>query len=178
MVSNRWRILATPFAVLALASPALIDCGSLPKVPGGIPGMADCPDVANAEAVAKFDWEKNFKLDAKVAGQLKGGIQAAIDLKGLAAQVDGDLKVACGGLAKDLGSKEDFKDGTSACKAAIKVMGEVKAKMGASAKISLDIKPPVCSASMSAMADCAGECDVKATGGKAEVKCEGGEISG
>jgi len=178
MVSNGWRIVATPFAVLALISPALIDCGSLPKVPGGIPGMAECPDMASAEAVAKFDWQKNFKLDAKVAGQLKGGVAAAIDLKALAAQIDGDLKVACGGLAKDLGSKEDFKDGTSACKAAIKVMGEVKAKMGASAKISLDIKPPVCSASMSAMADCAGECDASVKGGKAEVKCEGGEISG
>lgn len=178
MASNRWRIASMPFAVLVLASPMLIDCGGMPKVPGGIPGAADCPDMASADAVANFDWKQNFKLDAKVEGQLKAGLGAAIELKGLAAQIDGELKVACGNIAKDLGAKGDYKSGDEACKAALKVMGEVKAKMGANAKLALDIKPPKCSASMNAMAECSGKCDASVSGGKAEVKCEGGEISG
>src|SRR5262249_31100954 len=128
--------------------------------------------------VAKFDWAKEFKLEASAGAKLKGGVAAALNLKGLAAEIDGDLKVACGNLAKDLGAKGDFADGQAACKAAIKVMGEVKAKMGASAKIALDLQPPKCSALMSAMADCAGSCDASVKGGKADVKCEGGEISG
>src|SRR5687767_1756973 len=177
MVSNRWRMFATPFAVLALGSPLLMDCGALPKLPGGIPGVADCPEM-NAEAIAKFDWAKNFKLDAKASAQLKGGLEAAINLQGLAAEIDAELAAACNGLAKDLGGKGDVKSGPDACKAAIKVMGEVKAKMGASAKLAIDLAPPVCSASMDAMADCAGSCDASVKGGKAEVKCEGGEISG
>lgn len=177
MVSNRWRIVMTPVAALILGSPLLMDCGSLPKLPGGIPGVADCPEM-NAEAIASFDWTKNFKLNAEVSGKLKGGLAAAIELKGLAAQIDGELAVACNDIAKDLGGKGDAKGAPDACKAAIKVMGDVKAKFGASAKISLDLQPPVCSASMSAMADCAGSCDASVKGGKAEVKCEGGEISG
>jgi len=168
-----------PFAVLVLAAPMLIDCGGLPKPPGGLPGVpGDCPDMASAEAVAQFDWKGKFKLDAKADGQLKAGLGAAIELKGLAAQIDGDLKLACGSIAKDLGAKGEYKSGEEACKAALKVMGEVKAKIGANAKLSLDIKPPKCSASMNAMAECSGKCDASVSGGKAEVKCEGGEISG
>jgi hypothetical protein len=178
MVSNRWQKLAAPFVVIALGSPLIMDCGALPSVPGvpGLPG--NCPDMANAEAVAKFDWEKEFKLDAKVAGQLKGGLEAAINLQALSAKIDGELAAACNGLGKDLGGKGDAKSAPDACKAAITVMGTVKAKMGANAKLAIDIAPPVCSASMDAMAECAGSCDASVKGGKAEVKCEGGEISG
>ena len=46
-------------------------------------------------------------------------------------EIDGDLKGACGNLAKDLGATGDFADGKAACEAAIKVMGEVRAKIGA-----------------------------------------------
>src|SRR6266545_1319763 len=183
MVSNTWRIVSWPVLVMALGSPMLLDCGG--GGPGGLPGApsipgapGNCPDMASADAVAKFDWQKEFKLEASTSGKLKGGLAAAINLKGLAAEIDGDLKVACGNLAKDLGASGDFPDGKAACEAAIKVMGEARAKMGANAKASLAIQPPHCSASMDAMADCAGSCDASVQGGKAEVKCEKGELSG
>ena len=179
MVSNYWRIVSLPVLLTALGSPLLIDCGKVPGVPGapavpGVPGgPGNCPDMANVDAVANFDWQKEFKLDASAAGKLKGGLTAAINLKGLALEIDGDLKAACGGLAKDLGASGDFADGKAACDAAIKVMGEMRAKMGAKASASLAVTPPHCSASMDAMADCAGKCDASVQGGKAEVKCEG-----
>jgi hypothetical protein len=185
MVSNYWRIVSWPILLAALGTPILMDCGG--KMPGGgglpgvpsVPGVAGkCPDMANVDAVASFDWGKEFKLEASAAGKLKGGVTAAINLKNLAMEIDGDLKVACGNLAKDLGATGDFADGTAACQAAIKIMGEARAKMGAHAKIALDLQPPKCSASMDAMADCAGHCDASVSGGKAEVKCEGGELSG
>jgi hypothetical protein len=134
--------------------------------------------MANVDAVANFDWAKEFKLDASASAKLKGGLTAAINLKGLAMEIDGDLKGACGNLAKDLGATGDFADGKSACEAAIKVMGEVRAKLGANAKASLAVQPPHCSASIDAYADCAGKCDASVTPGKADIKCEGGEISG
>lgn len=178
MTSNRWRVIATPFFAAMLVAPVLVNCDKLGKVPGvpSIPG--NCPDTASLDAIAKADWTAALKVDAKVGAQVKGGLQAALNLKNLAAEIDGQLKVACNNLAKDLGGPGDGKDGPTACKAAIDVMGSVKAKMGASAKIAIDIVPPKCAASMSATAECAGKCDVQATGGKAEVKCEGGEISG
>ncbi len=182
MVSNYWRLISWPMLVGALGLPILMDCG---KMPGGMPGVpnvpgapGNCPDMANADAVASFDWQKEFKLDAAASGKLKGGLSAAINLKALAGEIDGDLKTACGGLAKDLGATGDFADGKSACDAAIKVMGEVRAKLGANAKASLVVQPPHCTASMDAYADCAGHCDASVSGGKAEVKCEKGELSG
>jgi hypothetical protein len=182
MVSNTWRIVSWPVLVMALSAPMLIDCGKmpggLPKAPG-VPGMAgNCPDMANVDAVANFDWAKEFQLDVQAAGKLKAGVTAAVNLKALAAEIDGDLKAACGGLAADLGAKGPFATGEEACKAAVKVMGEVKAKLGANAKLDLVVQPPQCSASMDAMADCSGKCDASVQGGKAEVKCEGGELSG
>jgi hypothetical protein len=171
-------MISWPVLLGALGLPALMDCGKLPTPPG-VPNVGgNCPDMASVDAVAKFDWQKEFKLDASASGKLKGGLSAAINLKALAAEMDGDLKAACGGLAKDLGATGDFADGKSACEAAIKVMGEVRAKMGANAKATLVVQPPHCSASMDAYADCAGHCDASVQGGKAEVKCEKGELSG
>lgn len=181
MTSTVSRTLAWPALALALASPLLMDCGNLPKVPGvpNVPGMpGNCPDIANLEAVAAFDWAGEFKLDASAAGKLKGGITAAIHLQDLAASIDADLKTGCGNLAKDLGAEGEFEDGAAACKAAVAAMGDVKAKLGGSAKLTLDVKPPKCAVSFDAMADCAGSCDASVSGGKAELKCEGGEISG
>jgi hypothetical protein len=134
--------------------------------------------MASVDAVANFDWQKEYKLDATAAGKLKGGLSAAINLRGLAMQIDGDLKSACGNIAHDLGASGDFADGKAACDAAIKVMGETRAKLGAGAKATLVTQPPHCSASMDAYADCAGKCDANVQGGKAEVECEPGKLSG
>jgi len=182
MVSNYWRFVSWPILLSALGSPLLIDCGGkMPSVPGAPPGMGapgNCPDMASVDAVANFDWQKEYKLEASSASKLKGGLSAAINLRGLAMQIDGDLKSACGNIVHDLGGSGDFADGKAACDAAIKVMGETRAKLGAGAKATLVTQPPHCSASMDAYADCAGHCDASVQGGKAEVKCEGGELSG
>ena len=182
MVSNRFRVVSWPVLVGALSAPMLMNCGGLP---GGLPGVpalpgmpGNCPDMANLDAVAKFDWSKEFKLDVTAGAKLKGGVTAALELKDIAAQIDGDLKTACGGLAKDLGAGTEFKSGEEACKAAIKAMGDFRAKLGANAKIALSIDAPKCSASMDAYADCAGSCDASVKGPSAKVECKGGEISG
>lgn len=186
MASNRWSVVSWPLMVAALSSPLFIDCGGLPaglpKPPGALGDAMDaakgCPDVASVEGIAKVDWANEFKLDAKAGAQLKGGLTAAVNLKGLAAQIDADLKAGCAPLAKDLGGTGEYASGEEACKAAIKAMGDVKAKFGANAKIALDVAAPKCSASIDAYADCAGKCDASVSGGKAKVECKGGEISG
>src|SRR3954466_9977550 len=182
MVSNSWRLVSWPILVAALGSPLLMDCGKMPGgLPGGVPnvpGAGSCPDMANVDAVANFDWQKEFKVDASASAKLKGGVDAALSLKNLAVDVDGDLKGACTNLAKDLGASGDFADGHAACEGALKAMADTRAKIGANFKAALVVNPPHCSASMDAYADCAGHCDANVQGGKAEVKCEGGEISG
>jgi len=134
--------------------------------------------MANLEAVASFDWAKEYKLEASAGAKLKAGISGAVTLQAMAAQVDADLKLACGGLAKDLGATGEFKTGEEACKAAIKAMGDARAKIGGKLTAKLVVQPPQCSASMDAMAECAGKCDASVSGGKAEVTCEPGKLSG
>lgn len=161
-------------------SPILVNCGQLPNVPGAdkLPSAGNCPDMANVDAIMAFDFGKEFKLQGDVGAKIKGGVASAVDLKGVAASIDADLKAGCGGLAKDLGATGDFKDGTAACEAAVKAMGDIKAKMGGKIAISLNVKPPVCSADMNVMADCAAKCDANVKPGSAKVECEPGKLSG
>jgi len=137
-----------------------------------------CPDLAKVESVLAYDFAGNFKIDAQAGARLKAGTAAALELKAFTDQIDGELKVACGNIAKDLGGSGDFKDGKAACDAAIKGIGEVKAKLGGNAKVALTVKEPVCRADLNMYADCAGKCDVKASGGQAKVECEPGKLSG
>jgi hypothetical protein len=171
------RILGT-----AAVLPLITSCSMLGSLTDGAKDAAKaakgCPDVGNLEAVAKIDFADEFGVEANAAAKVKAGVIAAADLKTLALAIDADLKTGCSGLAKDLGAPGTFKSGPEACKAAVKAMGDVKAKMGATAVIAVEVEPPVCSASLDAAADCAGKCDASVKGGKAEVKCEGGEISG
>ncbi len=124
-----------------------------------------------------FDFAGEYKIAGDAAAKLKTGVAASIELNQLNASIDGELKAACGGLATDLGGAAG-KDGTESCTIAVKAMNDFKAKLGGQAKIELVVKPPMCAARMDVMADCAGKCDVKATGGKAKVECEPGRLSG
>ncbi|MCC6216340.1 MAG: hypothetical protein IT376_15870 [Polyangiaceae bacterium] len=164
-------------ASMMVGAPLLVNCGGLPGLPG-----AGCPaDLKDPSAIMSA----NFGLEAGLEGKVKAALAAGAALEKLAVEVEGDVAMACGNLAKDLGAddaaitpKEEGpgKKAEAACQAAVKLIGEFKAK--ASGKIEVKVVPPKCSASMNAMAECAGSCDASVKGGKAEVKCEGGEISG
>ena len=176
------RRISWPVVLAGLTAPFIANCGgAMPGLPGGgggLPGVGgNCPDMAKVEAIESFDFGKEFGLKADVAAKIKGGASAAVEMKELAMKIDGDLKVACGGLAKDLGATGDFKDGKEACEAATKIMGEVKAKMGASAKISLDFEEPKCGMDIKAYGECSGHCDATVKPGEVP-KCEGGKLQG
>ena len=172
-------------AGLILAVPLIVDCGAMKGIPGApklpdIPG--GCPaNISDASAIMSAD----FKLGGELEGKAKGALAAGADLQKIAVDVEAEVATACGNLAKDLGAsdadlkpKEEGpgKKAEAACNAAVKMLGEVKAKAGV--KFKVDIKPPVCSASVDAMADCAGKCDATIKPGEAKVTCEGGKLSG
>jgi len=146
---------------------------------GNVAGLAGkCPDLTKPESIMAFDFASNFKVSAQAGAKLKAATAAAVDLKGFADQIDADLKLACGNIAKDLGTGADFKDGKSACDAAMKGIADAKGKLGVGAKIAVVVKEPRCQADLNAYADCAGKCDAKLSGGKAKVECEPGKLSG
>jgi hypothetical protein len=134
--------------------------------------------MAKVEAIDAFNFEKEFNLKADIAAKIKAGVSAAAEMNALSGKIDADLKVACGDLAHDLGATGEYKDGQEACKAATKAIGDVKAKLGAKAKVALDVTEPHCGIEVNAYADCAGHCDATVTPGKAEVKCEPGKLQG
>jgi hypothetical protein len=178
---NRKNVLGAALAFGMLVPVLASGCGGsgLGGLAGNVPGVGGkCPDLSKPESILAFDFAGNFKLSAQAGAKLKAATAAAVELKGFADQIDADLRAGCGGIAKDLGAGSDFKDGKSACDAAIKGITDAKAKLGAGAKLSVVVKPPRCQADMNAYGDCAGKCDVSATGGHAKVECEPGKLSG
>ena len=176
--------LLTPLIVLS-APLLLTDCGKMPggKGLGGIPGAGGaCPaDIADASALMSA----NFGLEGELEGKVKGALAAGANLQKISANVEGEVATACGNLAKDLGVPDDQiapkedgpgKKAEAACDAAVKAIGELKAKAGG--KIVVEVKPPHCHASVSAMADCAAKCDATVKPGEVKVECEGGKLSG
>ncbi len=182
MIRKFWRRVTGPIVFAGLSAPFIANCGgampSLPGGGGGLPGAGNCPDMAKVEAIDSFDFGKEFKLKADVAAKIKAGASAAVEMQELSAKIDGELKTACGNLAHDLGGSGDYKDGQEACKAAEKIMGDVKAKIGGNLTIKLDFSEPHCGVDIQAYGDCAGHCDASVTPGKADVKCEGGKLEG
>jgi hypothetical protein len=179
MTRSILRRICGPVVLLGLLAPLTIHCSQLKQAASaaGVPG-GNCPDMTKIEEIDKFDFAANFKLQADAAGKIKAGVGAAVALQELADKIDGDLKGACLGIAHDLGDAGDYKNGPDACNAAVKVIGAVKAKLGASAKIGFDFSEPHCGIEVNAYADCAGGCDASVKGPTAEVQCEPGKLSG
>ncbi len=184
MVDGRKKILGALIASVAVL-PLLASCNANLSGVGGASGLGNiaglagkCPDLSKPESIMAFDFASNFKISAQAGAKLKAATAAAIDLKGFADQVDADLKLSCGNIAKDLGNGADFKDGKAACDAAIKGIGDAKAKLGGGVKVAVVVKEPRCQADLNMYANCAGQCDAKLSGGKAKVECEPGKVSG
>ncbi|MGO9838200.1 MAG: hypothetical protein ACLP1X_28800 [Polyangiaceae bacterium] len=177
MTRKIWQHISWPIVFAGLSAPFLANCGA--KIPGApsLPGVGSCPDMANVEAIDSFDFAKNFSLKPEVGAKVKAGVSAAVEMKVLADKIDSDLKTACGTLAHDLGASGDFKDGQDACNAAVKVIGDANAKLGAKAKVSLDVDEPHCGVAVDAYADCAGHCDATVKPGQLP-KCDGGKLQG
>src|SRR5262245_51258115 len=176
--------------LFVLTAPALLSqCG---KVPGGVPGGGPMPAVPGAGcagatniAVANAIMAANVGLQGELEGKVKAALAAGANLQALAASLEAEVTTACTNLAKDLGVPDDAlkpaeagpgKAAEAACNAAAKAVSETKAK--AQGKVVVEAKPPVCSASMSAMADCSAKCDATVKPGSAKVTCEGGKLSG
>ncbi len=174
---SKLRLVAFGVPVFAI----LANCGG---TGGGVPGLGnvgaltgECPDTNSAEAIADFDWASKFKLEAKASAKLKAGLGAIALTNQMAAEIDGELKVACTGLANDLGVSGKFDNAQAACGAAQKAMADARAKLGA-VRITLQVTEPHCSVKASVMADCSGKCDATIKPGSAELKCEGGKLQG
>jgi hypothetical protein len=179
-MSSILRRISWPIVLTGLIAPFSLNCAAINKATGaaGLPGIPSCPDMSKPDEIEKFDFAGSFKLQAPVAAKVKAGVGAAVEIKAIADRLDGDLKTACGAIAHDLGDGGDYKDGQEACKAAIKWIGDTRAKIGASAKIVLDASEPHCGLDVQAYGDCAASCDPTIKPGSADIQCDGGKLQG
>jgi hypothetical protein len=152
-------------------------CNKL-KLPGGGLPQGQCGDFETVDGIAKIDFAGKYKLAADSALKLRASLQAAAALGTMANDIDAQVMSACAGMATDLGGSGSFSDAKAACDAAKAALTDARLKVGVKAAISVGYSPPVCSASMSAMADCSAKCSAEVDPGKVEVTCEGGKLSG
>lgn len=184
MSVNRWKLISMPVLMVGLASPLLVNCGSLPKMPGPLGDIADaaggCPEMESGSFA-----DLKFSGGAEVEGKIKGFLEASFTLDKVVAEMEAGLIASCGQLGKDLGmgagelkaEKGGGKGAEKVCAAvAAKIQGMLKAN--ADAQIGVELDPPKCYVPIDFMTKCLGGCGSPVDPGKLEASCEGGEISG
>jgi len=184
MSVNRWKLFSMPVLVIGLASPLLVNCGALPKVPGPLGDLADAAGGCDEMKTGSFA-DLKFSGGAQVEGRIKGFLEAAFTLDKVVTEMEASLMASCGQLGKDLGmGEEELKAEAGGGKGAEKICGAVAAKVSgmmkanAEAKLTVEIDPPTCYVPIDFMTKCLGDCGSPIQGGKLEASCKGGEISG
>ncbi|AKT40232.1 hypothetical protein [Chondromyces crocatus] len=184
MSVNRWKLVTMPVLMLGLASPLLVNCGSLPALPGPLGDVAaaagGCPEMETGSFA-----DLKFQGGAAVEGKVKGFLEAAFTLDKVVTEMEASLIASCGQLGKDLGmSEEELKVEPGGGKGAEKLCSAVAAKVtamlqaNAEAQIAVEVDPPKCYVPIDFMTSCLGDCGSPVSPGKLEASCKGGEIAG
>lgn len=153
-------------------------CAKSLGVKGDADRNANCPGLGTLDGLAKIDLAKEFTLDAASAAKIKIGLETAAEIVGVGTQIDEDLKAACISITRDLGAKAEYESTAAACKAATKALESVRAHLGPDMLITVAVRPPSCSQSMDAMAECLTGCDPALEGAPADMQCEGADVAG
>jgi len=179
-----------PFTAVALTALAISALTSGCSDAKALQDAACCSDFKVGTDMSAVNWD----VDASIQGSFKAFVSAASDLSAVATGSIADVTAACQNIALDLGASVDDpsvvgKTGSAGLKAwCALAKGQISANFGANGalatSISIEAEPPMCTASISATADCqascdvSGGCDVKATpptckGGTLTVECSG-----
>jgi hypothetical protein len=169
-------------------------------------GCSAANAVQNGQAaLCCTEFKPGAAVDVKIGGSVQAqvAVQAIADFTGVVNAAIGDITTACRGLASDLGAAPadlDKADATTDpnpdnraandpmlkmqayCSLAVTTIGTIKGQAGGT--LSINVTPPMCSASLSAKANCEAscqggvKCDFKAhppvcTGGSLSVACKG-----
>jgi len=160
----------------------------------GTSALVGCSsDASNPLCCSEFKVGATIQADIGGSAQSQVAVQAVADFAGIASAALDDITSGCRAMAQDLDAAKDKQDAAEAntdkqakmkawCDLAVSAIGTFKAQAGGTLKVVF--VPPVCSASISAKANCqakcdvSGKCDIKAnppkcTGGKLEISCKG-----
>lgn len=141
---------------------------------------AACPELGSSGAL-----DATYSAEADVNAKVAAFVAAAGSLRELSMEMSATAAAACNEMAKDLDvdvpdSDEQTDPGSSvraACGAVAAEMDEILSA-GASAKVTVEAKPPKCRADAEAKARCSGKCKAELTPAQIVAQCEPGKLSG
>lgn len=166
-MAMRWRAMGVT-AFLSVAA----GCGLLSKLPGG-----ECKALASGNFAAV-----TVNGGAGAKAKVVAFLEAAHQLKGLAAEVDLSLTQSCTELGVAIGlPAADLRPepgGAGAKRVCEKVAARVEAIVKASGSLEIEVAPPHCYANVEAMTQCLAGCGAVVEPGKLEASCKGGELAG
>jgi len=170
------RHVVRPLVVAALLVPLLTHCG---LIGGGadVPRPPRCPDMT-VDAMDKYDFAAEMKIQPPVSAKLRPGIDAALVLGKLAEDVDTNLRQACAAYLTDLGAKAVDPKAGDPCTALVQAISDARAKLGSEVVIAVDFAPPVCASSLDLMNVCATQCDSNVTAQSVKATCDPGALEG
>jgi hypothetical protein len=138
------------------------------------PAPPRCLEVGNPERTLVFDWQREARLDAATASKVRGLTGTAAEVKGLANELEVELRNACSRLAMELGIKGPFPTSDAACQGALDGIRATREKLGPGARVTVRTHAPVCLQSTVLAADCVKRCESR----EVEVKCAAGPSGG
>lgn len=160
-------------------------------IPSTLAGCSD--DGSNPLCCNEFKVGATIQADIGGSAQSQVAVQAVADFAGIASAALDDITAGCRAMAQDLDAPQAGQDAAESttekrakmdawCKLAVDAIVVIKGKAGGT--LTIDFKPPVCEASISAKANCQAKCEGKAScdikanpptceGGKLEVACKG-----
>ena len=144
---------------------------SKPVTPSTAP--ASCPDASTLDAVAKVDFAKAYKVDGKLAAQLKENAEMTAAMHDFTTRVDAAMQSGCAKILADLGCTADYGGMQGTCDAADDVLKQAKSRLGAAAQVSIQVDEPHCSVASQPALECLHQCAPSFKGKAAALKCDG-----
>lgn len=146
-----------PDAVAPVESASAVASAS--AAPSASAGPAPrCPDPANADRTLAFDWQKELAVDAPLAAKLRALAATAAETKALSVEIENELRAVCIRLATPLGAKGPFAAADVSCQAAADALRSARERLGAGAKVVVNVHPPICPEANADMEECSKTC--------------------
>lgn len=168
-----WKKISGPVLLMGLASPVLVNCDGLP----GIPGL-ECDGLKTGDF-------SQLKLQGGAEATVKSFLGATVELDKFVIDMEAGLIESCQEFGKALNMNEaelkaEPNKGDGAKKVCDLVTAKIDSMIKAAGNVELELifDEPRCEADIEAMESCFAECDPAFKPGRAEIECEGGEISG
>ena len=167
--------LSASLLALSGATSVVIACGGSQKPPPAAPPVvisSKCPDLSKADEVGAFDFAKEYHLSREAADKLKAAALASMEVNQLNDKLEGDLGIACAGIAHDLGNKSEGHGGYEMCGIAFKAVHDARGKLSPKAQAQLVVRQPLCLVDASLMTKCASICDSSVPASRVKADCQ------